>query len=86
MKWRWTAAMLIVLAGCSRTETNQQQAGAENQAVQPANTISVDAGSEAPKAAPQPNEVSSGMPVPGTNTPEHVVENEQTIANNINGL
>lgn len=85
MKWRLTAG-LVAVAGCNQAETNEQQVGAESQAVQPANAGGVDAGSEVPDAARQPNEISSGMPVPGTNTPEHVVENQQTIANNINGL
>jgi hypothetical protein len=81
MRMTWTVVGLIALAGCSQGQTNQSQAEADNGTVQPANSGSVDAETGAPEAAPQPDSLSSGMPVPGTNTPEHIVVNDDSGTN-----
>lgn len=73
----------FALAACSQAETNNQVAADTAPAAAPgandaAANVTNAAGSDSPAGtgAPASTSVSSGMPVPGTNTPEHIVVNE----------
>ena len=80
MKLIGMASALIGLAACSQQPANQQVAS-ENQASEAVNAGNSDAASGPQPTATPANELSTGMPVPGTNAPEHVVVNED-VANN----
>lgn len=73
------AAALFATGGCSRSDSSEQQAPANESAAVPgaatndSAVTSANASNEAPTG-----QVSSGMPVPGTNTPEHVVVNSDS--------
>lgn len=77
----WLAiAVAAGLAACSRTETESQASLDNGPLPEGSETgrVAVPANQTNSTATAQPSEpaVSSGMPVPGTNTPEHVVVNE----------
>lgn len=74
-------AMLVpltaVFAACGQVEPSNQAVEANAPASE---VTATDAGATNAndKAQPSENETSSGMPVPGTNTPEHFVVNEDS--------
>jgi hypothetical protein len=71
-----------MIAACNRTPANNETAeqnltGPEVTATTTGSTTEQMGATNAPGTAqPSDNDVSSGMPVPGTNTPEHIVVNE----------
>lgn len=67
---------LLATAACDRSErVSNQSAGASQNApdVRAASRPAATSGSNEANGAPEQD--SSGMPVPGTNTPEHIVVN-----------
>jgi hypothetical protein len=80
MSWKAAGAMvLIVMIGaCSWPTDNVSNENANLAATSPEATMSAGPESTANEAA---NEVSSGMPVPGSNTPEHIVVNNDEETN-----
>ena len=82
-----TVAALLALAACT-------QSGTENQAASPnesaGEVTAAEPGTESPRnaaeTAPSDNGVSTTMPVPGTNTPEHIVVDNEVGPNELDGL
>ncbi len=71
------AGALPVLADCSQVATNEQ-AASDNRTISQPNPETGEVTASpigASNVVSSANDVSSGMPVPGTSTPEHVVIN-----------
>jgi hypothetical protein len=80
MSWKAAGATvpIIMLGACGPSTDNVTNDNADLGATSPEATISAGPESTANEAA---NEVSSGMPVPGSNTPEHIVVNNDEETN-----
>lgn len=78
--------LLLSLAACGRPESNNQADETNVAAPESRGTAEEMNAANAPATAgSNTSGVSTGMPVPGTNTPEHIVINEDTSQNNTNG-
>jgi hypothetical protein len=78
MSWKSAGAMVLtmMLGACARSTDNVSDDNANLAATSPEGAISA-----GPTANETPNEVSSGMPVPGSNVPEHIVVNNDEETN-----
>lgn len=81
-----TIAALFLLCACTQSDTDQraQEDRAEPETAVPADEVGA-AGTNVP-GVPARDDTSSGMPVPGTNTPEHIVENGNSDHNSMNNM
>lgn len=78
------SALALALVACGRSETNNETA--QTNVVETAiagtdlNSVQVTAGSDSNVAAAPEANVASGMPVPGTNTTEHIAHKSASSA------
>lgn len=84
----WISVMLaLVLAGCSQAGTGDEtdlanESAAEVTATEPGPANLGDTAQN----APADDGISTTMPVPGTDTPEHIVVNNDVGPNELDGL
>lgn len=82
-----TVAALLALAACTQSGTENEAASLNESDRQATAAVpDADSSSDAAETAPSDNGVSTTMPVPGTNTPEHIVVNNRVGPNELDGL
>ena len=82
-KWNVVLVLaMLALAACDRSESADNLSAETSQnGTQPGPANGPAATSAGNEASGAPDVASSGMPVPGTNTPEHIVVNEDADNN-----